>query len=789
MLFDEPAQQQADAPLPRLIGLLILHVDDMLAAGDITCPTYQEAEKQLKQAFNFRSWDAHTGTIEYCGIHMERKNFAWEIHQAEYWKKVFQWPFTKEGQPRMKWMSDDKSQLRALLGSLQWPAVQTCPHVQCSASLISGQQKTNKLRAIIEANQLLKFAKTNMDLRLRYEPLEVQSLDEVRLCIMFDAAHGVREDHAPQGGYLAFLTTDQVFKTESTYHIIDWRSFKLPRVARSSLSAEAQACGQSADMAEYICRFWSCILRPPECLRDRMDEPSTLAPCLITDAKALYDSYPKESLAGASSVDKRTGLEIRVAKEQVASLNGSLKWVSSERQYADGLTKMSTRVLLADRIRYHKMKLAWDPEYTSAKKKDAAAREASRTEFATKDKKKKETLQQNRQLQPHTSTTATSPQPLSNIKEECDVEMMDERENDETYRAETEENYRASDAELYETAELYEPVEAYAGYNFQNAHTIAHALTCYAMMPVAGALHDTPDHEHGRNGIQFFLFALALLLLMLLVFALGHRLGDRSRRTSMQRELDLAYDRLTQLQLDGDRHALMIQNYANMNTDFRRRLHELSAERLQANQAITAERQEMLVVRSESARYQRGANVMAIMMATQVELIRSLQNRLGLLRGMILNHPCPLGGYILIQMERDGAEWHVDPQCPLLTLNPIFTTTECDHCPHCAARDENLFVEQWQVSSTERVFDRQHFCRCWQNCGVQMWCRCWTIWNVVEHDRTVAGELNWEGLWSSTFLPMLAESRSANAVQMLNNMEQWQVSSTERVFDRQHFCR
>ena len=75
----------------------------------------------------------------------------------------------------------DKSQLRALLGSIQWPAVQTAPHVQCSASLISGQQKTNKLRAIIEANQLLKFAKQNLDLRLRYEPLNVQSLDDIRL--------------------------------------------------------------------------------------------------------------------------------------------------------------------------------------------------------------------------------------------------------------------------------------------------------------------------------------------------------------------------------------------------------------------------------------------------------------------------------------------------------------------------------------------------------------------------------------------------------------------------------
>ena len=116
------------------------------------------------------------------------------------------------------------------------------------------------------------------------------------------------------------------------------------------------------------------MLRPTQNLRDHLDETSTLQPCLITDAKALYDSYHKESLAGASSVDKRTGLEIRVAKEQLTSLGGMLRWVSSERQYADGLTKMSTRALLAERIRYHKMKLMWDPEYTSAKKKTAAER-------------------------------------------------------------------------------------------------------------------------------------------------------------------------------------------------------------------------------------------------------------------------------------------------------------------------------------------------------------------------------------------------------------------------------
>ena len=677
MLFDDQTQQQASLDKrdpPRLIGLLILHVDDMLAAGDNTCPRYIDAEKKLKEAFNFRSWEPDTQTIEYCGIKLERKDFTWEIHQADYWKKVKPVTIHKGRSPEDEMNEHDKSQLRALLGSIQWPAAQTSPHVQCSASLISGQQKTNKLRAIIEANQLLKFAKNNMDLCLRYEPLEVESLDDVRLCIMFDAAHGVREDHTSQGGYFAFLTTDKIFQTESTYHIVDWRSFKLPRVARSSLSAEAQACGQSADIAEYICRFWACLLRPPALLRDRMDEPSTLAPILITDAKALYDSYHKESLAGASSVDKRTSLEIRVAKEQVASLNGSLRWVSSERQYADGLTKMSTRVLLADRIRYHKMKLMWDPDYTSAKKKAAAEREASRNEFATKEKKKKDSQQTNKPTT-NTSTTATSTTQPFNTINECDEEMMNERENDETYRAEIDETYRA------ENDEPYEPVEAYAGYLVPDVKTIVYVMTIYAMMPVAGAMHDPPpDHEHGRPGIQIFWTILALLLTLVMSYAFHRR-----QQAPLQRELDVAYMRLDQLQRDCDNHAVTIREHDIRHNEFRQLLDDLAADRTVANRNLDA-------VRAESARHQRDANVLTILTANQVEVIRSLQNRVGQLQGLIANHqgPCPLGNTILVQTDDDAADWHSDAHCPILDLNRAFVITEFEHCPYCAARDTNM---------------------------------------------------------------------------------------------------
>ena len=266
---------------------------------------------------------------------------------------------------------------------------------------------TNKIRAIVEANSLLRFAKDNCDVGLRYDPFESSDLSDLRMTVMFDAAFGVREDGSSQGGCLMLLTPKKVFQEETPHHVLDWKSFKLHRVARSSLSAEAQAFGQATDAAEYACRFWGCIM-DPHILREQLNQTSPLEPTVVTDAKALYDSYYKEGAGSVSqSVDKRTGLEIKVAKEQLMSLSGTLRWISSERQFADGLTKASARALLAERLRYGKIKFVWDPSYTAAKKKDRRARDKSRNEFAETKRKKDSTTRttQTSKTSPHTTTT------------------------------------------------------------------------------------------------------------------------------------------------------------------------------------------------------------------------------------------------------------------------------------------------------------------------------------------------------------------------------------------------
>ena len=346
----------------RLCGFVCIHVDDLLGAGNVESKTYQRVVGELKQAFNFREWkeptaDETTSKLEYCGASLEQ-------------------------------------------------------YLQCSTSLISGSMSAGLVKSIMDANRLLRFCKENADVGAKYEPLG--PIGGLRLVRMFDAAFGVRRDSSSQGGYLIMLVPQETFEgTECPYHLIDWKSSKLPRIARSSLGSESQAAGQAVDALDFCCRFWGHLLQPDLPLRTLIQEKSSLKPIMITDAKALYDSYHREGLGGGVT-DKRTGLEIRVTKERLGDLDGTFKWISSERQYADGLTKEGTRQLLADRLRHGKIKFTWDPLYIAAKKK-LSDRVKSRDEFA--------------QPSTHNSTsTLTSPTPSTKTGRAKKLKKIEEEE-------------------------------------------------------------------------------------------------------------------------------------------------------------------------------------------------------------------------------------------------------------------------------------------------------------------------------------------------------------------------
>jgi hypothetical protein len=67
---------------------------------------------------------------------------------------------------------------------------------------------------------------------------------------------------------------------------------------------------------------------------------------LLVDAKALYNAAQKEHVRNFE--DHRTGIEVMVMKQRMKAAAVNWLWVSSERQYADGLTKIAALLRLLE---------------------------------------------------------------------------------------------------------------------------------------------------------------------------------------------------------------------------------------------------------------------------------------------------------------------------------------------------------------------------------------------------------------------------------------------------------
>ena len=352
-------------------GMIIMHVDDMLGCGSSDSKCYLDTIEKLKNTFTFREWKTDEGqdTLTYYGCDiMPSSNGGHVLNQTAYMKKVKPISYDKKKYLTEPLNESKMTQLRGLLGSWQWPATQPNPHLQGSTSILSGQVIRATLQTVADSNRLLKFAMDNSDVGLCYEHLG--PLSQLRVLCFFDAAFATRSDSSSQAGYIILMINKELLQH---YHVLDWGSLKTPRVARSSLGAEAQAGGQACDALENVCVYWNHLLDPAPC---------PLEPTMVTDAKALYDSFHREGV-GSSVVDKKVSLEARVMKERLLSLGGSLRWMSSERQMADGLIKESVRTLLAQRLRYGQVKLTWDPHYKAAKKKTKEELQANLQESTT----------------------------------------------------------------------------------------------------------------------------------------------------------------------------------------------------------------------------------------------------------------------------------------------------------------------------------------------------------------------------------------------------------------------
>ena len=366
----------------KLSGMPILHVDDMLLAGDMK-GDFGLMFEELKKNFDFGKWEVldKDHPITYCGGQLVQEGNSVVLSFESYIKKIAPLTIPKHREDKKELSSFELTRCRGLLGALQWPGGQGVPSLMASTSIIAGDIPGGTGEVMQSLNKTLRFAKENAKYGLQFHSVAKKVEDLALLCFC-DAAFGVRRDLSSQGGFMIVMTDKRVLHGEKCpFTPLAWKSFKLPRVCRSSLGAESQAMAGALEELLMVKTFLRMLLDQNVTL-PQSQETLTMPCAVVTDCRALFDLLKKENIQ--TSNDKRVAIESLVIRDLLKQVNGELRWVSSERQLADPMTKLSTRQQLVEAMRSGFIQLVHDENFVAAKKKTAVDREKSRVQTTSR---------------------------------------------------------------------------------------------------------------------------------------------------------------------------------------------------------------------------------------------------------------------------------------------------------------------------------------------------------------------------------------------------------------------
>jgi hypothetical protein len=349
----------------RVIGLVAAYVDDFLIAGDHNNPDFMNVRKQILEMYRWGAWSK--GTFTMCGVRITQKmDFSFTLDQSKYVHEGLRLIEIPKG-PDRPVTEKELSQLRAVLGALQWKATQTGPHISATLNALQGQVTKATLKTLKEANDLIKVTKLNN------EPITIHHHNYVgwkELCSInwCDAAQGDRPDGGSTGGQVHGLA-DYTKITQGEWtkvSLVSWNTSKLPRVARSSLAAEIQSMSIGEDESFLIRLMWGEINGVSH---NNIDDIVNETPCvLVTDAKALFDASQSETSA-LGLKERRSGIELLAIKENIQRNQIQLRWVNSGAMLADPMTKGKMRHMMERFLKDPQWKIVEDPEFESFKKR------------------------------------------------------------------------------------------------------------------------------------------------------------------------------------------------------------------------------------------------------------------------------------------------------------------------------------------------------------------------------------------------------------------------------------
>ena len=155
-----------------------------------------------------------------------------------------------------------------------------------------------------------------------------------------------------------------------------WHSHKIDRVCRSPGAAETQAAVNGEDSLYFVRYQWSEMLYGLGCTKSPDATVSKVIGCVVSDSRNVYDKLQSEVLT-IKGAEKKANIELLSLKEAQQRTKVVIRWVHSEAQLGNSLTKKHGGKELELFYKMgHTWKIVEDPLMRSARKRKVAGLES-----------------------------------------------------------------------------------------------------------------------------------------------------------------------------------------------------------------------------------------------------------------------------------------------------------------------------------------------------------------------------------------------------------------------------
>ena len=350
-------------------GAISGHVDDFLFAGSDSDSEWQSINKRIQEKFKWSDWEESVFTQ--CGVQVKQTPEGFELSQPQYLETVAEIPInaTRRKEKQAPITEHERSRLRTLLGAVSWHAQQVAPQWSAEVSLLLSEVAKGTVETVIKSNILLSNAKAQKNHIMRIHRHETE---EMVLYAWVDAANQNRADGGSTQGIFIGMGPSSLLRGDvGAISPIAWHSNKIDRVCRSPGAAETQAAVNGED-ALYFARYqWAEMCHGSDLVRRPNDLVQKVPGCLVTDSRNVYDKLQTEVLT-VKGAEKKANLELLGLKESQQQTGVIVRWVHSEAQLGNSLTKSGgSKEIEMFYSMGHRWRIVEDDQMRSARRRKA----------------------------------------------------------------------------------------------------------------------------------------------------------------------------------------------------------------------------------------------------------------------------------------------------------------------------------------------------------------------------------------------------------------------------------